>query len=147
MIRALNAFERQLIRHEGLSTKAYYDSEGVLTIGVGHNLEATGISETLAIALMREDVARHVRELEQAFPVARRLDTPRRQVLMNMAFNLGIPRLQGFRRMWAAIDRQDWPTAAAEMLDSRWAQQVGRRAEELARQMLTGETPPEGSHA
>ena len=57
----------------------------------------------------------------------------RRQLaLMSMAFNLGAPRLGGFRRMRAAIQSGDWHQAAREALDSRWASQVGTRAGEIA---------------
>lgn len=38
----------------------------------------------------------------------------------------------------AATQRGDWNKATAEMLDSRWAKQVGRRAQELAEIMKTG---------
>jgi lysozyme len=51
---------------------------------------------------------------------------------------MGLARLRTFRRALAAMERRDWETAAAEMLDSLWARQVGARADRLARQMLTG---------
>ena len=55
-----------------------------------------------------------------------------------MAFNLGVPRLCKFKNMWAAIHEKDFDTAAEEMLDSRWAEQVKGRATELAEMMKTG---------
>ena len=60
--------------------------------------------------------------------------------LISMAYNLGGPRLAGFRRMRAAIAADDWPRAAAEALASRWAQQTGRRAIHIADLMRAGES-------
>jgi len=62
----------------------------------------------------------------------------RREVLINMRFNLGMSRLMGFVKMWQAIDDENWEAASKEMLDSLWAKQVGSRATELAEQMRTG---------
>lgn len=56
-----------------------------------------------------------------------------------MHFNIGLARLKGFAKALAAIERGDYKTAAAEMLDSKWARQVGKRASELAKQMETGQ--------
>jgi lysozyme len=59
--------------------------------------------------------------------------------LVDMGFNLGIPRLMKFKKMWEAIERQDFEWAAAEMLNSRWAKQVGKRADNLSKTMEHGE--------
>ena len=126
-----------LIRHEGLRLKPYRDTEGVLTIGVGHNL-AEGISEHIAMLMLDDDIQRHSEELERAHPVVNLVGEVRRDVLINMAFNLGVSRLSGFRKMWAAIHAKDWYIASAEMLDSKWARQVGKRATELAEMMRSG---------
>ena len=130
---------RQLIRHEGMELRPYRDTVGKLTIGVGRNLDDNGITAEEAMALLRNDLERHGQELVAAFPVVTRLDVARHRVLLNMAFNMGIPALRKFRRMWAAIDAADYPGAAREMLDSTWAEQVGSRATELATIMRTGE--------
>ncbi|HAC30702.1 MAG TPA: lysozyme, partial [Marinobacter hydrocarbonoclasticus] len=66
------------------------------------------------------------------------LDPIRQTVLANMAFNLGFRGLMGFKKMWKAIARKDYTEAARQMLDSRWAHQVGYRAQELAQIMRTG---------
>lgn len=127
----------QLIRHEGLKLKPYLDSEGIPTIGVGHNLNE-GISLAVAMFMLDDDISSHTRELERAHPVVKRLDQVRRDVLINMAFNLGVSRLSGFRKMWRAIHDEDWERAGDEMMDSKWARQVGRRAAELSLQMRDG---------
>ena len=131
----------QLKRHEGYRGRPYLDSEGNTTIGYGRNLIANPLTEGEATLLLVGDVQRHGKELEQRYLVVRTLDEVRRSALLNMAYNLGIPRLSGFRRMWAAIDRRDWDRAAAEALDSKWARQVGDRAREIAGMLKTGEWP------
>ena len=67
-----------------------------------------------------------------------KLSMIRREVLMNMGFNMGRAGIAKFKNMWAAINRYDYEQAAAEMLDSRWATQVGARAVELAGMMRDG---------
>jgi lysozyme len=127
----------QLIKHEGLRLKPYLDTEGIPTIGVGHNLNE-GISLAVAMFMLDDDISKHTHELERAHPVVKGLDQVRRDVLINMAFNLGVSRLSGFRKMWRAIHDEDWERAADEMMDSKWARQVGRRAAELSLQMRDG---------
>lgn len=127
-----------LIRHEDIKLKPYRDSEGVLTIGVGRNLEDRGISREEALYLLDNDIRDHTDELRARFPVVDALTPARRDVLVNMAFNLGVPRLATFKRMWAAIEAGDYHRASMEMLDSKWARQVGKRAIELADTMRRG---------
>ena len=67
------------------------------------------------------------------------LDEIRQRVIIDMAFNIGVPRLNKFVKMWKAIDNKDFPSAKIEMLDSRWAKQVGNRAVRLSNAMETGE--------
>jgi lysozyme len=131
----------QLKRHEGFRDRPYLDSENILTIGYGRNLEANPLTESEAEHLLLNDMIRHERELWKAFPVAVGLDHVRRDALINMAFNLGIPRLSTFRKMWAAIEISDWDEAAKQAMDSKWAKQVGRRAEEIAFMLRTGQYP------
>ena len=128
----------QLIRHEGLRLKPYRDSVGKLTIGVGRNLDDIGITHKEALYLLENDIKRVESDLNRAIPYWRNHGDVRAAVLVNMCFNLGITRLLGFRKFLAAFDRGDFQTAADEMLDSKWAKQVGHRAVELANQMRTG---------
>ena len=67
------------------------------------------------------------------------LNETRQMCLVDMGFNLGVPRLMKFKNMWEAIERQDFEWASAEMLNSRWAKQVGRRADNLAKAMENGD--------
>lgn len=127
-----------IVDHEGLRLKPYRCTAGKLTIGVGRNLEDNGISPEEAQHLLDNDLARVERELTAAFPWFATLVPARRAVFMDMGFNLGLARLKGFRRMLQAVGRGDWERAAAEMGDSLWARQVGRRAERLAGMMRSG---------
>lgn len=113
----------------------YQDSLGVPTIGYGHNLRDRPISRRAAEVILDDDMADVAVELRRALPWAERLSEARYGVLLNMAFNLGVAGLLAFRKALAAMEQGDWMIAAAEMLDSKWAEQVGPRAYRLARQM------------
>lgn len=128
----------QLIRHEGLKLMPYRCTSGKLTIGVGRNLEDTGITKDEAMSMLLSDIYRCTRECRKSFTFFDSLTDTRQHVLVNMCFNLGIVRLRGFRRMIAALERGDYGLAAKEMLDSQWAAQVGGRSAELAGQMKEG---------
>lgn len=127
----------QLERDEGRRNRAYQDSRGIWTLGVGHNLESTPVSNAVIDMILRDDVAAKATELEQRLPWVRSLSEPRYGALLNMAFNLGVNGLLGFRRMLAAMQAGLWEDAAREMLDSTYARQVGARAERLAEQLRT----------
>ncbi|MDX8413914.1 MAG: hypothetical protein R8J85_07480 [Mariprofundales bacterium] len=129
---------KMLVAHEGLRLAPYRDSVGKLTIGVGRNLDDVGISQAEAMLLLTDDIEGIVADLERQAWFAR-LDGVRQIALVDMAFNLGLPRLLGFKRMVAALETGAWEQAAAEMLDSRWARQVGSRADELAQMMREGD--------
>lgn len=128
-----------LIRHEGLKLFPYKDTVDKWTIGVGRNISDNGITHDEAMMLLQNDIERATHDLLRTFPIADTLDNTRFCVLVNMCFNIGSPRLKGFQKMWAAIDREDYEDAAMEMLDSKWARQVGSRARELAELMRKGD--------
>ena len=127
-----------LRRYEGFSKLPYKCPTGHLTIGYGHNLE-NGISKEAAEFILQEDLARAERAVKNSFPWWWKLDDARQFVLVDMAFNMGLAGLKGFKKMLAAVEQGDYQTAAKEMLASKWAVQVGRRAVELSKIMQTGE--------
>ena len=150
----------KLIVAEGLRLQVYKDTLGIDTIGIGRNLEDRGITkeeladldiptiehvyeygitEADAVYLATNDVQIVEEELVRAHPCVDRLDSVRQLILIDMAFNMGVPRLCKFKKMWAAVECGDYPTAAKEMLDSRWAKQVKGRATKLANAMHNGE--------
>ena len=128
----------QLRIDEGYVEHAYTDSEGYLTIGIGRLIDKRrgGRLRPDEIALMLEnDITDAETDARALFPTFEQLSNVRKAVLCNMAFNLGRERLAGFRKFREAVAAQAWFDAAAEMLDSLWARQVGIRAQRLAKQM------------
>ena len=134
----LSAIKEQLVRHEGLRLKPYKDTVGKLTIGVGRNLDDVGISEQEAMILLDQDLIRVMVGLDRDCQWWRGMTEARQMALADMCFNLGITRLLGFKNTLAAMREGRWDDAAKEMLDSKWSQQVGRRAITLAEMMKNG---------
>jgi len=138
-----DAMVRQLRLHEGERLKPYRCTAGRLTIGVGRNLEDRGITREESAILLANDIADMEREIQRALPWVARLDEVRARVLVDMAFNLGIVGLLAFKQTLGAIEAGQYQQAATMMLDSKWAKQVGGRAERLSRMMATGKDPRE----
>jgi len=153
-------FVNKLIAHEGLRLQVYQDTLGIDTIGIGRNLEDRGITkeeldwmdipnmdavyeygitEADAMYLAKNDVQIVEEELVRTHPCVEDLDAVRQLVLVDMAFNMGVPRLSKFKKMWAAVHENKFDIAAKEMLDSRWAIQVKSRSTKLAHAMHHGE--------
>lgn len=135
----MTSLENQLIDHEGLELKPYQCTADKLTIGVGRNIEDRGITEDEARYLLKNDIKIVEDELLEKKPVVARLDAVRQRVLVDMGFNLGIPTLLKFQNMWLAIEQEDFVQASIEMMDSRWARQVGQRSHRLSEAMRVGE--------
>ena len=121
---------RELIKlHEGVESHAYKCSQNKITIGVGRNIDPTGIglSPDEIDYLLDNDIDRCITELDQ-FSWFKNLSETRRFAVIDMNFNLGITRFKGFKKAIAAMAISDFDTAADEFFDSRWAKQVGNRA-------------------
>ncbi|BBE09476.1 lysozyme [Mycoavidus cysteinexigens] len=127
----------ELKRDEGERFKPYFDTVGKITIGVGRNLTDGGISQSECEMLLHNDIQNTLRWLDRHLPWWRTLDAVRQRVLINMAFNLG-GHLLTLVHTLAATQRNNYATAANEMLASKWANQVGARALRLANMMRTG---------
>lgn len=157
---------QQLVLHEGLRTKAYRDTEGYWTVGVGYNLSARGTgplkyllhrgfpeatSETTVTAaeattVLHADIERVELELTAAWPYYTALDEIRQRVALDMAFNLGIHGAANFRRTRHAVEAGDYEEAVNDLYMSKWAHQVGDgpggafdRCDRLATMLRTGE--------
>ena len=131
----VEALAVDLLRDEGCVLRAYKDSEGFLTIGVGRLIDARaggGITLEEARYLLSNDITRTIIDLDNKLPWWRDLPEPKARALANMAFNLGLPRLSRFEKMLDALANGHWDDAAREALDSKWASQVGARAERIA---------------
>ncbi len=149
----ITCLEDQLRRDEEERQFAYDDANGKtlvkgmtleanLTIGVGRNLSAKGLSQKERDFLLANDKADAIADLEQHFPWAMQLDEVRKGALLNMIFNMGAGGLAGFHnflaKMQAGMQTGDFRPAAGAMLDSLWARQVGPRATRLSIQIESG---------
>lgn len=131
--RAYDLARDSIMKHEGLRLELYKDTVGKLTIGYGHNVEDNGISRDVAALILQEDMDDAVLDCETVYGEGfRDLSDERRAVLYEMCFQLGRSRFAGFAQMLAKSIGGDHVGAANEMLASRWAQQVPKRAKELA---------------
>lgn len=129
----------QLERDEGYRQHPYTDTVGKTTVGFGRNLDDVGLSRAEARDLLENDLDKVIARIADRWPWTGTLSEPRLGVLLNMAVNLGVFGLGGFTRMFTALKAGDYETAANEMLHSRWAAQVGDRAQRLALQMRLGQ--------
>jgi lysozyme len=125
-----------LQKEEGFSAHAYQDHLGVWTIGHGRNIDkergGLGISLDEAEILLRSDIRRAAIELEHRLPWVASVELDRREALVELAFQLGVPRLLKFRKMLAALEAGDFARASAELLDSKYATQTPARAQRYA---------------
>jgi lysozyme len=145
----ITCLEDQLRRDEQDRQFAYDDATGNtlevgmtlagnLTIGTGHNLTASGLSQKIRDLIRADDIANATVALESNFPWTMDLDPVRKGALLNMTFNMGIKRLAEFKDFLAKMQAGNFPAAAGAMLDSRWAKQVGARATRLSIQIESG---------
>jgi lysozyme len=145
----ITCLEDQLRRDEQERQFAYDDAtsltlgrgatlKGNLSIGVGRNLSAKGLSQKERDFLLDNDIQDATVALEANFSWAMDLDEARKGVLLNMTFNMGVKGLSGFHDFLAKLQAKDFEGAAAAMLDSLWARQVGARAQRLAIQIQSG---------
>ena len=125
--------------HEGVRSKVYKDHLGIMTIAVGRNLEDRGLSEDEIDYLLANDIQIVENELDNGLSWWRDLDEVRQRALADLAFNMGLPRLHGFVKMLDGLQRRDYHAAADELLDSKYAKQVGARSERVANMIRTGE--------
>ncbi len=131
--------KKQLIIDEGLRLFPYYDTVDKLTIGVGRNLTDVGITKEEAMCLLDNDITKVRTEIYQKLPWVATLNIERQNVLFNMAFNLGVPKLLEFKNTLYFIKLGYYETASKHMLNSKWARQVGDRAVRLAKIMRDGQ--------
>ena len=143
----IEALREQLKIDEGVKYEIYKDHLGYPTFGIGHLItendpehgkpDGTKISEDRVNEIFETDVAKFVSEAKILFPDLDDLPDVAQQEIVNMAFNMGRPRLSKFKNFIAGVNDRDWTRAAEEMMDSRWATQVGDRAIRLRNQILT----------
>lgn len=133
----------QLRIHEGVRSHFYRCTSGLATIGVGRCIEegSLGLSDDEIDYLLENDIKRCKQELI-TFSWFIDLDSVRQDAMINLCFNLGFSRLSLFTNALAAMAEANYDRAAMEFLDSKWARQVGKRSEDVAHMIRTGEYPP-----
>lgn len=134
---AMSIAEILIKRHEGEKLKPYQCSEGYLTIGIGRNLDTRGISKDESDYLFANDLQLCLDDLK-TFHWWSDLTSRRKSALLDLRFCVGAGGFRGFRKMIAAIERQDWQEATVQLMDSKFAVQTGSRADDLARLLADG---------
>ena len=128
-----------LVSHEGCKLYPYVDTTNHLSIGCGRNLTDRGISQIEAFYLLDDDIQYFYGKLCHYLPYFNKLNENRQIALIDMCFNLGVNGFLNFHMMLSALESGDYVLASTEMLDSKWATQVGERASRLADIIRTGE--------
>ena len=141
----IEQLREELMADEGCVYSVYLDHLGLKTVGIGHlcrgsdpesTLEVgTPVSEERVMELFDKDMSWTFRDCIRLLPEFNDLPDEVRLIVANMMFNLGAKRLSGFSRLLAAIEREDWNSAADEMVDSRWHRQVPERSGRLIARM------------
>lgn len=134
--------KEQLIRDEGDVPHAYKDSLGYWTIGVGFLIDKEKggrLPDAVRDFWLEHEINDKTRQLRARLPLFEDLNKARQDALVNMAFNIGVNGLLGFKKTLALLRIGKYEEAAKEMLNSKWADQVGDRAKRLSKQIETGE--------
>ena len=141
----IDKLRKQLEIDEGVVYEIYLDHLGYPTFGIGHLVRetdpeagwdvGTAVDEARCIAAFESDIETVLSDCDKLYENFNDLPEEAQQIIANMMFNLGYPRLSKFRGMKRGVDAGDWEIAAEEMVDSRWYRQVGARAERLVSRM------------
>jgi lysozyme len=148
---AIKNITNLLVKHEGFRKLAYDDAtgrplrpgdelQGKVTIGIGRNITDKGLTQGEAEMLLKSDIQEATKAAKK-YKWFEGLNPARQAVIVSMIFNMGS--IDDFRLMRQAISFRDWPETVAQMLDSKWATQIGSgRLSDLTNMMKTGQWPP-----
>ena len=139
------AIFEQLKIDEGVVYEIYKDHLGYPTFGIGHLVletdpefgqpVGTPVSEERTVDCFEKDVQTVIADCKTLHEGWDGYPEEVKQIVANMMFNMGRPRLSKFKGMKAGVDSQDWNKAADEMIDSAWYRQVPNRAGRLVKRM------------
>lgn len=138
-------------QHEGRKYKVYDDSKGIKTVGIGYNLEKSTAKKDLAKVganwnevmrgkaltdkqindLFRMSLDQALKDAKSYYPEFDKLPEAAKGVLVDMSFNLGLTKLNGFKDLKSALGRGNYNAAADAMIDSAWYKQVKTRGVRL----------------
>ena len=141
----IEKLREQLEIDEGVVHEIYLDHLGYPTFGIGHLVResdpehganvGTKVDEARCIEAFNQDVESVIKDCLILYPDFDDLPEEVQQIVANMMFNMGRPRLSKFKGMKRGVDAKDWNAAADEMVDSVWYRQVTNRAERLVERM------------
>ena len=144
----IDKLREELTLDEGCVDNIYLDHLGYSTFGIGHLVLKTDpeyeqevdtpVSEDRIKECFEKDIQNVIDDLDRNMDWWKDLPEDLQRVMANMCFNLGITRLLKFKNFLSAMENKDWEKAAVEMIDSRWATQVGARATRLKERVLKG---------
>ena len=141
----IEKLRKQLEIDEGIVHEVYLDHLGLATFGIGHLVidsdpeygaeVGTAVAESRCIEVFNQDVEIVLSDCKILYPDFDELPEEVQQIIANMMFNMGRPRLSKFKGMKRGVDARDWNAAADEMVDSAWYRQVTKRADRLVVRM------------
>ena len=141
----VDKLRKQLEIDEGIVHEVYLDHLGYPTFGIGHLVTdddpeygadvGTKVDEARCIEAFEQDVQTVLSDCSKLYSDFDELPEEAQQIIANMMFNMGRPRLSKFKGMKRGVDARDWNAAADEMVDSAWYRQVTNRAERLVERM------------
>ena len=146
----MEEFVKEITIDEGVKHEVYLDHLGLPTVGVGHLITewdeeyekpvGTRVSEERVQHLLKQDIHVTIEECKKLYDDFDVLPVEVQHIIANMMFNMGRPRLSQFKNMKKAVDQRDWYEAAYEMTNSKWCQQVPKRAHRLIHRMQNVQT-------
>ena len=146
----IDELREEIAQAEGRVTSVYLDHLNLPTVGIGHLITewdeehgkpvGTPVSEERVNELFAKDIEVTISECKILFENFDDLPNEVQKICANMMFNMGRPRLSGFKKFRAAIAKKDWQECAVQMEDSRWHKQVTNRANRLISRMRAVES-------
>ena len=141
----IEQLRKELERDEGVKYEVYLDHLGYPTFGIGHLITdddpecgasvGTKIDSDRVQEAFEADVESVLSDCERLYVQFEHLPEEVKLIVANMMFNMGYTRLSKFKGMIRGVDARDWNQAADEMIDSKWYNQVTRRADRLVVRM------------
>jgi len=115
----METLAQRIERHEGRRNRSYKDSKDILTAGIGRNLEHVEFSDEEIDLMFKNDLAR-AKHGAETFHIYQDLNDIRREVLIEMIFQMGVRGVSKFKRAIRAAEARDWEGVYRELLDSKW---------------------------
>ena len=131
----IEQLKQDIEAEEGRVAHVYKDHLGYYTIGVGKMVDERkggALPDSIIDAILDHDIKQFIKELDTRAPSWQEHPESVCRAIAGMAFQMGVPALMNFKKMWLALDRNDYRRAADEALKSKWAKQTPERAIRMA---------------